>query len=50
MVVVGFWLVVGSLSGSSGTMAGGMRGHGIESGFNLAGIVEILPSLAIWRL
>ena len=47
LVVVAFWLAVGSLSGSSGTMAGGMGGHGMESGFNLAGIVQILPTLAI---
>jgi hypothetical protein len=47
MIVVGFWLAVGSLSGSSGTMAARMGGHGMESGFNLGGIVEILPTLAI---
>ena len=47
IVVVVFWLAVGSLSSSSGTMAGGMGGHGMESGFNLAGIVLILPTLAI---
>jgi len=47
MVVVAFWLAVGSLSGSTGMMAGGMGGHGMESGFSLAGIVEILPTLAI---
>jgi hypothetical protein len=47
LVVVAFWLTVGSLSGSSGTLAGGMGGHGMESGFNLAGIVQILPTLAI---
>ena len=47
LVVVGFWLAVGALTGSTGTMAGEMGGHGMESGFNLAGIVEILPTLAI---
>jgi hypothetical protein len=47
MVVVAFWLAIGSVSGSTGTMAGGMGGHGMESGFNLAGIVQILPTLAI---
>ena len=47
LVVVGFWLAVGSLSGSAGATAAGMGGHGMESGFNLAGIVEILPTLAI---
>jgi len=47
MVIVGFWLVIGSVSGSTGTMAGGMGGHGMESSFNLAGIVQILPTLAI---
>jgi hypothetical protein len=47
LVVVGFWLAIGSLSGSSSSMAGEMGGHGMESGFKLAGIVEILPTLAI---
>ena len=47
MVVVGFLLAIGSMSGSAGTMAGGMGGHGMESGFNLGGIVQILPTLAI---
>ncbi len=44
LVVVGFWLAIGSLSGSTGAMAGG---HGMGSGVNLAGIVDILPTLAI---
>ncbi len=47
LVVVGFWLAIGSLSGSTGAMAGGMGGHGMGSGVNLAGIVDILPTLAI---
>jgi hypothetical protein len=47
LVVVAFWLAVGSLSGSSGAIAGGMGGHGMESGFSLGGIVQILPPLAI---
>ena len=47
MVVVGFWLAVGSLGGSTGTLAGEMHGHGMESSFNLGGIVQILPTLAI---
>lgn len=53
LVVVGFWLAVGALSGSTGTMTGEMSRHGMEggfnteSGFNLAGIVQILPTLAI---
>ena len=46
LVVVTFWLAVGSLSGSSATIAGRMGGHAMESGFNLAGIVQILPTLA----
>ena len=46
LVVVGFRLAIGSLSGSTAPMAGGMGGHGMESGFNLARIVEILPTLA----
>jgi hypothetical protein len=50
MVVVGFWLAIGLLSGSTGTMAARMGGHGMESGFNLAGIVQILPTLAIVTL
>jgi hypothetical protein len=47
MVIVGFWLAIGSVSGSSGTMVGGMGGHDMESGFNLAAIAQILPTLAI---
>ena len=47
LVVVGFWLAVGWLSGSSGTMTGRMGGHNMKSGFNLAGVVHILPTLAI---
>jgi hypothetical protein len=47
MVVAAFWLAVGSLSGSTGTRAARMGEHGMESGFSLAGIVEILPTLAI---
>ena len=47
LVVVGFWLAIGSVSGSSGTIPGGMGGHGMESGFNLGGIVQILPTLAV---
>ena len=47
LIVVGFWLAVGSLSGSTGAMVGGTGGHGMESGFNLGGIVPILPTLAI---
>ena len=47
MVVVAFWLAVDSLSGSTGTLAARMGGHAMERGFHLAGIVEILPTLAI---
>ena len=47
LVIVAFWLAIGSVSGSSGTMAGGMGGHGMESSFNLAGIVQTIPTLAI---
>ena len=47
VAVVAFWLAVGSLSGSSATIADGMGRHGMESGFNLAGIVQILPTLAV---
>jgi hypothetical protein len=46
-VVVGFWLVIGALSASTGSVAGEIGGHGMQSGFNLGGIVEILPTLAI---
>ena len=47
LVVVAFWLAIGSVTGSSGAIAARMGGHGMESGFNLGGIVEILPTLAI---
>jgi hypothetical protein len=47
LVVVAFWLAVGSLSRSTATLPAQMGGHGMESGFNLAGIVQILPTLAI---
>ena len=47
MVVVGFWIAIGSLAGSGTTVAAEMAGHGMESGFNLAGIVQIFPSLAV---
>ena len=47
LVVVGFWLAVGSLSGGTATMAAHRGGHGMQSSFNPAGIVEILPTLAI---
>ena len=50
MVVVGFWLAIASLSGSTGAMAGGMGGHGMDNGFNLASIVQIVPTLAIVAL
>jgi hypothetical protein len=47
LVVVGFWLAIGSLSGSTATVAGEMGGHAMQSSFNLAGIVQILPALAV---
>jgi len=47
LVVVGFWMLIGALSGSAGTMAGEMGGHGMESGFNLGGIVQLIPTLAV---
>jgi len=47
MVVVGFWLAIGAVSGSSGTMAAEIGRHYMENGFNPAGIVQILPTLAI---
>ena len=47
MVIVGFWRAIGALSGSAETMAGGMGGHDMNGAFNLAGIVQILPTLAI---
>ena len=53
LVVVGFWLVIGVLSGSSGAagaMAGAMGGMGgghMQGAFNLAGIVDLFPTLAI---
>ena len=46
-VIAGFWLMIGALSTSTGSVAGQMGGHGMQSGFNLGGIVEILPTLAI---
>ncbi len=44
LVVVGFWLVIGALSASSGAVGamGGMGGPHMQGGFNLAGIVELL--------
>jgi hypothetical protein len=47
MVVVGFWMLVGSLVGGTGSVAHEIGGHGLENGFNLAGIVELLPTLAV---
>ena len=53
LVVVGFWLVIGVLSGSSsaaGDMAGAMGGMGgghMQGAFNLAGIADLFPTLAI---
>ena len=47
LVIVAFCMAVGWLRGSSGTMAGGMGGHGMDGEFNLGGIVQILPTLAI---
>jgi len=47
MVVVGFWMAVGALTGSAGTVAGELGGHHMQGGFNLGGIVEILPTLAV---
>jgi hypothetical protein len=46
-VIVGFWLVLGSFSAGTGALGGGMGGHEMQNGFNLAGIFEILPTLAI---
>lgn len=49
LVVVGFWLAVGALIGSAGAVASSghdLGGHGMENGFNLAGIVEVIPTLA----
>ena len=46
-VIVGFWLVIGALSASTGSVVGEMGGRGMQSGFNLGSIVEILPTLAI---
>ena len=47
LVVVAVCMAVGWLRGSSGTMAGGMGAHGMDGEFNLGGIVQILPTLAI---
>ena len=52
LVVVGFWLAIGALTGSTATAAGAIGGHdmgehGMQGGFNLGGIVELLPTLAI---
>ena len=52
LVVVGFCLAIGALTGSSATAAAEMSGHamggqGKESGFNLGGIVQILPALGV---
>ncbi len=46
-VIVGFWLIIGALSASTGSAVGEMGGHGMQSGFNVGGIIEILPTLAI---
>jgi hypothetical protein len=40
-------MLVGALAGSAGTMAGEIGQHGMENGFNLGGIIEILPTLAV---
>jgi hypothetical protein len=49
LVVVGFWLVIGALSASSGAVGaiGGMGGGHMQGGFNLAGIADLFPTLAI---
>jgi hypothetical protein len=51
MVVVGFWLAIGALTGSTAAASavGGhdMGGNGMQSGFNLGGIVQLLPTLAV---
>jgi uncharacterized membrane protein len=50
LVMVGVLFVIGSIgSAATGTAAaGGMQmGHEMQGGFNLAGIVQILPTLAI---
>ena len=49
LVVVGFWLMIGALSGSSGAAGamGSIGGSHMQGGFNLAGSVELLPTLAI---
>lgn len=50
LVVVGFCLLVATLAGSSATEVAQVGGHaggeGMSSGFNLGGIVQILPPLA----
>ena len=49
LVVVGFWLVIGALSASSGAVGaiGGMGGGHMQGGFNLAGIADLFPTLAV---
>ena len=47
LVIVGILLVIGSFSANGSTLGGHMDSHGMQEGFNLAGIVEILPTLAI---
>ena len=46
-VIVGFWLAIGSFSASTGSLGASLGGHDVQSSFNLAGIVEILPTLAV---
>ena len=50
LVIVGVVFAVGSIGGSATSTAaagaGGM-GHEMQSGFNLGGIVQILPTLAV---
>jgi uncharacterized BrkB/YihY/UPF0761 family membrane protein len=46
LVIVGVLLTIGSLNASM-SLGSDMAGHGMQRGFNLAGIVQILPTLAI---
>ena len=49
LVVAGIVFAIGSLGASTSTgVANGMEmGHGMQGGFNLGGIIQILPTLAV---
>jgi len=49
LVIVGVVFAIGSIGSAATSAASGARdmGHEMQGGFNLAGIVQILPTLAI---